>query len=318
MRLNIMKNSVQFQEGMSLPDFMEKYGTEEKCIESLFELRWPKGHICPECGNNGYSYISTRKLWQCLSCKHQTSITSDTIFHATKLPLTKWFLAIYLITQDKNGIAALELKRKIGVNYNTAWAIKHKVMQVMVDRQKDHKLSGRIEIDDAYMGGEKEGKRGRGSENKTPFIAAVETTDDGKPVQVHFRPIEAFSLEALEIWAKKNITEGSLVVSDGLGCFKAVTAANCKHQVHICGSGKKSVKNAAFLWVNTLLGNLKTAINGTYHSIGSQYISRYLAEFEYRINRRYDLKAILSRFIKVAANTNPYPIKNLKLAEIGG
>jgi ribosomal protein L37AE/L43A len=313
-----MKNIVQFQEGMSLPEFMGKYGTEEKCIETLFELRWAKGYSCPECGNSGYSFINTRKLWQCLSCKHQTSITSDTIFHATKLPLTTWFLAIYLITQDKNGISSLELKRKIGVNYNTAWALKHKVMQVMVDRQKDHKLSGRIEIDDAYIGGEKEGKRGRGSENKSPFVAAVETTADGKPVQAHFRSVVAFSSEDLEKWAKKNIAEGSVVVSDGLACFRAVTAANCEHQIHVCGSGKNSVKNRAFLWVNTLLGNLKTALNGTYHSIGRQYIARYLAEFEYRINRRYDLKAILRRFVKIAVKSNPYPIKKLRLAEIGG
>ncbi|WP_419609403.1 IS1595 family transposase, partial [Thiolapillus sp.] len=105
----------------------------------------------------------SRKVYQCHRCHRQTSLTSGTIFAATKVPLTKWFLAIYLLTQRKTSVSALQLKRDIGVSYNTAWKMKHQLMQVMLEREKGKKLSGRIEIDDAYIGGERPGKPGRGA-----------------------------------------------------------------------------------------------------------------------------------------------------------
>ena len=121
------------------------------------------------------------KLQQCNRCHHQTSVTAGTIFESTKLPLTIWFQAIYLITQDKKGISAMILHRHLGVSYNAAWRMKHKLMQVMMERDDNHQLSGFIELDDAYLGGERTGcKPGRGAAGKTPFVAAVETTDDGR------------------------------------------------------------------------------------------------------------------------------------------
>jgi hypothetical protein len=100
---------------------------------------------------------------------------AGTIFAATKLPLTVWFLAMHLLTQAKNNVAALELMRHLGVCYRTAWLVKQKLLQVMVEREAERVLAGRIEIDDAYLGGEHAGRPGRGSENKIPFVLAVET-----------------------------------------------------------------------------------------------------------------------------------------------
>ena len=114
------KNKVQFQKGLSLSDFLGKYGTGTQCREALVKLRWPDGFVCPKCGNEGHCKLSTRNLYQCNGCHHQTSITAGTIFHRTRLPLTKWFLAIYLLTQRKKSISALQLSREIGVNYDTA------------------------------------------------------------------------------------------------------------------------------------------------------------------------------------------------------
>ena len=99
---------------------------------------------------------------------------------------------MYFITQQKNGISALALRRHLGVSYPTAWSIKHKLMQVMFERNSRRTLDGRIEIDDAYLGGEMPGKRGRGAHHKTPFIAAVETTQDGRPMKVHLRRVGGF------------------------------------------------------------------------------------------------------------------------------
>ena len=118
--------------------------------------------------------LRTRALLQCRHCHHQASLTAGTIFEATKLPLTTWFLAMFLLTQQKNGISALELKRHLGVSYLTAWRVKHKLLQVMKERDDQTPLGGVIEVDDAYWGGERHGaKPGRGSPNKVPFIAAL-------------------------------------------------------------------------------------------------------------------------------------------------
>jgi len=128
------KNKVQFQAGYSLIDLFHNYGTENQCVEALFKWRWPLGFKCSECGGDKYCFLKTRRLYQCNKCHHQTSLISGTIFEQTKLPLTTWFLAIYLVTQSKTGLSALALKREIGVSYNTAWSMKHKIMQVMKER----------------------------------------------------------------------------------------------------------------------------------------------------------------------------------------
>ena len=115
-----MKNKVQFQKGYSLTEFMKDYGTEEQCRKALFQSRWPQGYVCPECGGKTYCTLKARAVYQCNRCHHQHSLISGTIFSATKLPLTTWFLAIHLVTQAKTGISALSLHRQLGVSYNTA------------------------------------------------------------------------------------------------------------------------------------------------------------------------------------------------------
>ena len=159
-------NSVQFQPGLSMMAFMERYGTDDKCEAALIDSRWPDGFVCPTCGSaHSSSFRREGRLYrQCSGCRHQCSVISGTIFEATKLPLTRWFLAMHLLTQSKNNVAALELKRHLGVCYKTAWLIKHKLMEVMRVREDGRQLDGRVEIDDAYLGGERTGgKVGRGS-----------------------------------------------------------------------------------------------------------------------------------------------------------
>ena len=159
---------IQFQKGLSLREFMARYGTEEQCIEAICKARWPHGFVCPECGSTRHCRLS-RGLFQCQDCRKQTSPTAGTIFQSTKLPLTVWFQAMHLLTQGKHSVSALELKRQLGVHYETAWAMKQKIMQVMLEREAQTVLSGRIEVDDAYVGGERHlGKRGRGAAGKTP------------------------------------------------------------------------------------------------------------------------------------------------------
>jgi CHAT domain-containing protein/transposase-like protein len=124
-------------------------------------MRWPEGFTCPRCGKRKHSYSGARRVFQCSSCRKQTTVKSGTIFYKSRTPLVKWFLAIYLLTQSKNDIAALELARQLSVKWDTAWLIKQKLMETMRQRNQVYKLEGEVQIDDAYLGGERPGKPGR-------------------------------------------------------------------------------------------------------------------------------------------------------------
>jgi hypothetical protein len=155
--------------------------------------RWPNGFECPACGGRAYCEVTTRGLFQCGACRHQASPIAGTIFASTHLPPRLWFRAMYHLTQSKQGISSVELGRRLGVTQTTAWKIKHKLAQVMMERDATKQLSGRVELDDAYLGGERTGgKRGRGAPGKTPFVAAVETTPEGKPVRLQLRRVASF------------------------------------------------------------------------------------------------------------------------------
>lgn len=311
-----MKNLIQFQKGYSLAEFLQDYGTEEKCEKSLFASRWPDGYVCPACGSSSYCTLKTRALYQCNRCHHQQSLISGTIFAASKLPLTTWFLAIHLLTQAKTGLSAMALRRQLGVSYNTAWSIKQKLMQVMKERDDKKPLSGTVQLDDAYWGGEcRGGKRGRGSPNKIPFVAAVSVDNQGHPIALRMTVVKGFRRTEIETWAKRHLLPGTRVVSDGLDCFQQVEAAGCVHTRIITGGGPNSVALEAFTWVNTALGNVKRAMNGVYHAMSAKHLPRYLAEFSYRFNRRFRLEDLLPRLVYAAVRTPPMPGRLLKLAE---
>lgn len=313
-------NRIQFQPGLSLNQFLAQYGTQEQCESALEVSRWPDGFICPKCHSSRHSnYRRGRqvKVFQCSDCRTQTTLTEGTIFHSSKLPLTIWFQAMFFLTQNKNNVAILELRRLIGISYRAAWRIKHKLMQVMYEREQSTVLSERIEVDDAYLGGELPGgKAGRGSENKVPFIAAVQTNNQGHPLYAVFSTVKSFCREEVELWARRSLVPCSLVVSDGLWCFQAVEAAGCFHQREVVGKERKSTSMDCFNWINTVLGNLKNAITGTYHAFDfEKYAHRYLGEFQYRFNRRFDLAGMFKRLVKATANADKVPEHKLRLAE---
>lgn len=311
-----MKNPIQFQKGMSLGAFYARFGDDASCRRHLFELRWPTGYRCPSCGSASYCTLKARPVYQCNHCHHQSSLTSGTLFQGSKLPLSTWFLAIYLLTQRKAGVSTLDLARELGVSQNTAWKVKHKLMQAMLERESPRRLSGRVEMDDAYWGGERRGgKRGRGAPGKAPFVAAVQTTEEGHPYYLKLTALSSFRTAELSRWAIHHLAPDAAVVTDGLACFKGLQAAGCAHRAEITGGGPASVEHPSFAWVNIMLGNLKSALHGTYHAFRSKHLPRYLAEFAYRFNRRFDLPSMIDRLISVAARTPPMPYRLLTMAE---
>ena len=307
------RNPVQFQKGMSDADFEHLYGTEEQCREAIYNWRWPKGFVCPVCEAVKHSLIGTRALYQCSSCRTQVSLTAGTIFHSTKLPLKTWFRAIFHVTQTKGGISSLELARRLCVTQNTAWKISHKLMQVMLEREAAQPLKGRVEMDDAYIGGKRQGKRGRGAAGKVPFVAAVETTDEGKPHRLKLHPVSGFTSQATQA-ARSILTDDCFVITDGLPCFTAVARQGFRHSPKRT-SGDKALQDSTFKWVNTVLGNVKCALVGTYRALSAKHVPRYLSSFAYRFNRRYRLPDMFVRLAWVAIRTPPMPYRLLKLAE---
>lgn len=313
-------NRVQFQPGLSMREFLSLYGTQELCEAALIARRWPRGFECPRCGvcqaRTSFSRQG-RRYWQCAGCQYQCSVLSGTVFEASKLPLTSWFLAMQLLTQSKNNVSALELKRHLGVSYRSAWLLKHKILEGMRLPEADRQLTGRVEIDDAYLGGQRSGgKAGRGSENKVPFVAAVQTTEDGLPHLVCLSP-RRFTNKSIEEFQARHTALPLTLVSDGLHCFEVAASAGAVHDREITGGGKASVLNEKFVAVNTLIGNVKTALTGTYHAIKfAKYAYRYLAEVQFRFNRRYNLRAILGRLLNALVHAPQRPERGIRVAEL--
>jgi transposase-like protein len=316
------RNPIQLQKGLSLRQLQAKYGTEEQCEAAVRAWRWPDGFVCPQCGSKDHAIVGKRRLYECHNCRKQTSLKAGTVFENTMLPLTVWFQGMYLLTQAKNSISGLELARQLGVRPDTASLMRHKLMSVMVEREGARKLDGRIEMDDAVLGGQKHlddgGKRGRNGPNKTPFVVAVETSDDGHPRRLLLHVVKTHDSENIEAMARTHLAPSARVVSDGLGCFRAVTRIGCGHEPTVAAQLGWSEKLPCFRWANTILGNIKTAIVGTLKSVKKRYVFRYFAEFQYRFNRRLKLAELMDRLAYAVTCAAPRPYKLLVVADEAG
>lgn len=313
------RNPIQFQKGMSLSQFQERYGSERQCEIALVAWRWPDGFVCPHCGCREHAIVGKRRLYSCHGCRRQTSIKAGTIFAHTHIALTKWFQAMWLITQSKNSISTLELSRQIGVKWDSAWLMRQKLSSVIVEHQAGEKLDGRIEMDEAVLGGERTlangGKRGQSGPNKLPFVIAVATSDDGTPQRLLLHTVPVLNKDNIEAMAMSLLASTAHVISDGYWCFRSVTKAGCTHERIITKHrGLQSHKMVEFHWVNTVLGNIKSAITGTHRSLRQRYAFRYLAEFQFRFNQRYRLADMLDKLGALAAKSAPMPYRQITVA----
>ena len=303
-------NAVQFQPGLSMMEFVERYGTEAKCYRALYKTRWPQGFRCPACDKRGRSRFrrGAQVYYQCAGCRHQTTLIAGTLFEGTKLPLRTWMLALHLLTSTKTNMAALELMRHLGVNYKTAWRLKHKIMQAMTEREEVRKLNGFVQIDDAYLGGERNGgKPGRGSENKQPFVIAVETDETLEhPRYVVIEPVRTFDNASMKDWVARRLAPDAEAYTDGLACFRRIEDAGHAHTVLKTGGGRAATEARGARWVNVVLSNVKRALGGVYHAIRqAKYARRYLAEAAYRFNRRFRLRDMLARLAVAMMRSKP-------------
>ena len=195
-----------------------------------------------------------------------------------------------------------------------AWLHKHKVMKAMRRRETDQPLCGDVRIDDANLAGERTGgEPGRASENKVAFVTAVQL-HEGQPVRARFDPVENFSFAALRTWADRALAPGCRVTSEGLLGPEVIERLGYQQDAVIPPRGKAGPEIEPFPWLNTVLGDLKTPLAGTHHAFAfRKYAHRYLAEVNYRFNRRYDVAAMVSRLAVALMRTPPRPCGQIQM-----
>ena len=293
------------QEAITLTEFLERFGTDEACRAYLYEKRWGDGFICPKCSVADKPFnISSRNLFQCKHCNHQTSVTAGTIMDKSRTPLRKWFLAIYLMSSDKRGCSALRLKRELKIAYDTAWTMSHKIRKAMKERDESYQLSGFIEIDEGFFGSpsEGEGKRGRGTD-KAPVVVALSLDEAGCPEFIKAQVLAKVDGSSITDFAEEAIENGSTICSDGLAVYHVLSKKGFEH---ISQKIDPLVCPEHLRWLHVVISNMKAFFNGTYHGVPKKHLQAFIDEFCYRFNRRFWLNQLFARTLFACANASPF------------
>lgn len=291
-------------------EFEDRFSSEEACREYLVKLRWPEGFRCPRCLCEE-SWSLGNGLFKCASCKYKISVTAGTIFEGTRKPLTLWFRAIWWIIGQKNGASALGVQRLLGFgSYETAWSWLHKLRRAMVRSGRD-RLSGVIEVDETYIGGEKPGKRGRGAEGKALVLIAAQV-EDTRIGRIRLRRVPDASGQSLEGAVQQVAKEGSVIRTDGWKGYNNLEDLGYEHEI---------VYQEADVGDNLLLPRchklaslLKRWLLGTHQGgISLDHLEYYLDEYTFRFNRRTSRSRgkLFYRLLQQAVITDPKPYSQL-------
>lgn len=299
---------------LTLPEFQKQFGTEESCLQAVFDARWPRGFICPRCGHNDGYRLSTRpRIIECCSCHRQSSITADTIFHRSHLPLTIWFLAIYLVAEDKGGISAKRMQSQLGISYPTAWFLAQRIHHAMSQRDQNLTLAGYIELDEAFFGGRRQTKgpkRKHRKEAKSQVLVMVESegTRAGNLVMRVIQNDQYADLLPVIMEKVESEPPGQWFRSDAWGSHHVVMS--CGHHIQM-EHVPIDKQNEVLRCVNLAVSNAKAFFKGTYHNFCRTHLQRYLDEFCYRWNRRHLLPELASHLVAACALTKRAPYASL-------
>jgi len=291
------------QETMTMLEFIKRFGEEDACREHLSTMRWPDGFVCPKCGAADEPFnIKSRNLYQCKHCNHQTSVTAGTIMDKSRTPLYKWFLAIYLMGQDKRGCSALKLKREIGVAYDTAWTMSHKIRKAMGDRDSGYLLSGTVDVDDSFFGAPRAGgKRGRGTD-KTAVVIGVSFDEKGRCEYMKAKVVPEVDGDVIAGFAKENIKPGAVVRSDGFRSYRKLREGY-RHEPQ---EFDRNENPEHLKWLHVIVSNAKAFILGTYHGLDGKHLQAYLDEFSFRFARRRWHDQLFNRILCACVNSTVY------------
>jgi transposase-like protein len=261
----------------NLIKLIEDFRSEDQCRQYLETLRWAEGVECPRCKSHSISQVLERSQYDCNECRYQFSVTSGTVFHDTHLPLWKWFLATYMMCESKKSISANQIKRTLGISYKTAWYLCHRIRTAMRDPEP---LNGIIEVDDAFVGGPKPGKRGRGAAGKAGVVGMIER--GGK---VRLQSISQMDAPTLMHFIENNLGKNvKMVITD---CWPAYTGVGklAKHKkinhAKELASGDTHTNSMENVW-----SLLKRSLIGAYHKVSTKHLPAYLNEIAFRFGNR--------------------------------
>jgi transposase-like protein len=273
-------------EAIDLCQLVERFGDDQKCRNYLEHLRWKDGVTCPKCKGRRISSILKRDQFDCDSCRYQFSVTAGTIFHDTHLPLTKWFLAVYLICQSRKGMSANQLKRMLRINYRTAWYLCHRIRHA-VEQVDEPKLTGTCEVDETYVGGKKIGRGVYYGKKAKEVVIGIRQRGG----ELSFFHAEDAKSGTLAQYIRDNISaDVDVIVTDD---FVAYPAALRKAPIpadkhHVVNHSAKQYVDGDFHTnsVESAFSLLKRGVIGTWHRISAKHLQAYLDEMTWRFENR--------------------------------
>jgi hypothetical protein len=302
----------------SLLEFQRQFPDEAACVAYLAKQRWPEGFVCPECGGKRGWALKT-KPWttECADCGRQTSVTAGTVMHRSKLPLTVWFWAAYLMATHSNGISATQIRSQLGLgSYKTAWLLCAKLRSAMVNPERTP-LSGIVEMDETSIpfrthDDPPAGGQGRSHQGKMLVAGAVEIMDGG-PGRIRLRVIPDFSGKTLKGVVKQTVAPGATIKTDGWAGYGA--SDDVAHDPHVIGP---MAAHIVLPWVHRVFSNLKTWALGVYHGLRRKHLQSYLDEFVFRFNRRRTRHAAFRSLLGIASTKGPITYDMLIAPEAKG
>lgn len=276
---------------LDLSTLMARFDCEIKCREYLERLRWPNGPTCTKCGGKEFARVQGREtILRCKGCQSQLSVTAGTVFNDSHLPLPKWFIATYILCQSKKGVSACQIQRMLGIGgYKTAWYLCHRIRSAMVESQRG-KLDGTVEMDETYVGGKTHNVMGkswrRGNAHTKEVVIGIRKRNG----ELRFFHAKDAKTGTLAKYIRENISEDvSVIVTDELPAYpRALGRLERKHET-VNHSHKEYVRLGTDVHTNTVesaFSLLKRGITGTWHKISAKHLQSYLAEMEFRFNRR--------------------------------
>lgn len=298
----------------NVADFNQMFPDEAACLAYLAACRWPDRFRCPRCGEREAFDLPRRRLWQCKSCGHQTSVTAGTVLHRTRTPLLVWFWAAFWMTAHKPGLSALQLQHMLGLaRYETAWLILHKLRRAMVDADREP-LRGTVEIDETFIGGEQLGLRGgRQRTGRKALLVAIAVEIRGKGSgRCRAEVIPDATAPTLSRFIVRTIAPGSTVLSDGHrgdGGTKGVAAHGDTHQPRTQESFRLAGTEDVVPHAHRAISNLKAWLLGTHRGVGADQLPVYLDEFVFRWNRRRSPMAGFQTLLGLGAHREPATYK---------
>lgn len=276
-------------------EFDQRFSKISECYDYLFKMKWPEGFVCAQCSHEAY-WMSSKNIVICSRCEHNYSLTAGTIMDSSKKPITYWFKAMWWFTSRKSGVNAVNLQDLLGFgSYRTAWYWLQKLRRCTIRKDRE-KLSGTIEVDEFYIGGQKPGKRGRGSENKTAVAIAVEK--EGKRLgRVRLTVIPDCSSGSLKPFIHSNVASGSCVITDGWNGYVSLEESKYNHKKVFKNKAKD--KESVLPGAHLVISLVKRLIRGTHQGrFAPDRLQNYLDEYTFRFNRRKS-KNIGKKFMRI-------------------